>query len=239
MLRLVSFGAAIGLLGCATAAVADLQTSVDQYFEPWAGPKGLDTLSHLAACVVERHPASAQKFVRSLGDDVDFRADSRKLMDPKCMKMYFFKNSQTRIDPELYAKLLAEKLLGRSYSSASFPSIIGVAALDQPSLPDVPLETVHKKYQQMFAVDKVLVGLERTSECAARAQPAMVLALAATKPDSAEEAAELSALDKVTTVCGGKLQVNIPVFAKRASLVSNLYRLADAASPVTLREATL
>ena len=238
MPRLPSFAVILGVLGCATAALADSQATVDQYFEPWSGPKGLDTLRHLATCVADRHPASAQRFIRSLATDLELRANSKDLMDPNCIKMFFFKNSNTRIAADMYGNLLAESLLNKSYSASNLPSLAGVAALDQPALPDVPLEQVHKKYREMFALDKVLVKLERSSECIARSAPPQVLTLAGSKPSSPEEAAAFSALDGATVACGGdKLAVNIPVFARRASLVSNLYRLADAASPVTLQEA--
>jgi len=220
---------------CAPATVyANEQAAIDGYFAPWSGPKGLDTLRHLARCVVERHSSSAQGFVREVGGDQEMRARSAQVLDDKCIKMFFFRNSTTRISAPTYLPLLAEVLLRRDYATGQLPSAAGIPPLDHPALPDVPVESVHPRYRDTFLVDKALVRLEKSAECVARAVPERVFQLAKTEPNSAAEAETLAVLDNANPACGlGNSQYTFPNFAKRGALLMNLYRLVDTARPVT------
>ena len=224
---------------CAPAVYADTQLALDQYYEPWSGPNGLETLRHMASCVVDRHPAVAQDFVRMGGSELDLRAKIDDLIDAKCVKMYWFRNSKTTIVPATYLPLLAEALLKRSYSAGQIPSVDGVGPLEHPALPDVAIETVHRNYREVFIVDKAIVQLEQMGECVARREPARVFQLAQTSPGSPDENSALSALASAIATCSGdRRQYATPTFARRGAFVANLYRLADAARPVTLQEVT-
>jgi hypothetical protein len=223
--------------GAPATAYASEQSAIDAYFAPWTRPKGMETLRHLARCVVERHPTSAQAFVREVGSDLEMRARSSEVLDPKCIKLFFFKNSTTQISPPTYLPLLAEFLLRKDYGAGQLPSFTGIPPLDHPALPDLPVASVHPRYRDAFTLDKALVRLEKAAECIARTVPERVLELAATEPDSSPEVNVLAGLYQAHPTCvAPSSQYSFPNFAKRGALIMNLYRLVDIARPVVQNE---
>lgn len=229
----------LALFGVPVSAYAQDQLAVDAYHAPWSEAKELKTLRHLAFCVVEKHPAAAQIMVREAGDDVILRKLSDQLIDPKCIKMFFFRSSTTRIAAPTYSPLLAEALLLRDYSSGKLPAFTGVEPLDHPALPAVDIDSVHPRYRDSFRVDRALLRLNKVTECAARARPDDVVSLAQTTPDSDDEIAAMDGLTNTIAVCeSGNPTLQFPPFAVRGALITNLYRLADAARPVAYRGIT-
>jgi hypothetical protein len=229
----------LGCLATPTSASADAQSTIDGMLSHWSEPKGLDTIRHLANCTAKRFPASSQNFIRVVGDETYILSNKNTLMNNKCFKTYWFKNSVTTAVSYIYAPLLAENLLVQNYDVSNIPDLGQVDELDHPALPLVDIDDVHPRYRDMFVVDKITDDLERITECVARAHPQDVFRLAETVPESADESSRLNALQPAITNCGGaKLTVTVPSFLWRGALVKNLYRLVDAARPVTHSEVT-
>lgn len=217
-------------VGVPVAAFAEDQATIDEYYSPWANPRALTNLRHLATCVVDRHGTVAQEFVRQMGSEKELRARSKQLIDDRCLRALLFRASATRVDSSVYYPMIAEALLMKNYSADQLPPTAGVGPLEHPSLPDVPIETVHPHYRDSFVVSSAVRHLQAASECAARVEPELVFALAQTEPESTTERQALSSLDSILNACGaGPLQYSYPAFVKRGALVANLYRLVDAA----------
>jgi hypothetical protein len=235
--RLFHLASALFLLATSTAARADQQELFDDLFSAWSGPKGLETLRHLASCTSKRFPQTAQAFIRSDGDPEFFAKNQKTLMNNKCIKMYFFKNSITHVGPHIYAPILAEYLLLQDYDITGLPDISGVPPFEHLEVPKV--EGLDPRLEELFAAQEIANDLERTAECVARADPQAVFHLAQAKPASLNESTHLTGLQGNLANCGaGKLPVSVPQFVWRGLIVAKLYRLVDAARPVTYDEVT-
>ncbi|MEE4153922.1 MAG: hypothetical protein V2I27_07155 [Erythrobacter sp.] len=219
------------------AAAPSDQAMIDAHMARW-NPESVMLLGHLADCVAEKHPQTADAFVRNTSDSTALSKDQARLVDTACIKKYWLRSSRTTVDPELYRPLLGEALVTRALSAAAMPSFDRLTqGPDNPRLPDVPIGEVHPYYRSMFTVDRYLGELADHSECVARAQPQAVLALGTTKRGSAEEASAIARLDAAAPGCADRRPaVTFPSFLRRADLLLQLYLLSRlAGSPVLQR----
>ena len=228
---------ALALAVPAAAQRSDDQALVDAHMARW-NAESLMLLGHLADCVAAKHPEAADVFVRTGLDSTALERDQNRLVDLACVKKYWFRSSRTSVVPEIYRPLLGEALARLAHASAPVPDLAAVTQpVDNPRLPAVPLDEVHPFYRAMFTVDRHAGALAAYSECLARAQPAAVLALGATKLGSPEEAPALARLDAEATACGDRRPaVTFPSFLRRADVLLQLYLLTRlAGSPVPQR----
>jgi len=216
------------------AAQGSDQELIDAHMARW-NAESVTLLGHLAECVAERHPQSADAFVRNTSDSTALSNDQARLVDTACIKKYWFRSSSTTVDPELYRPLLGAALVRLAHAAVAVPDLGAVTqGPDNPRLPDVPIGEVHPYYRAMFTVDRYLGQLSDYSECVARAQPQAVLALGSTKLGSAEEASAIARLDASASNCADRRPaVTFPTFLRRADLLLQLYLLTRlAGSPV-------
>lgn len=236
--------ARLTLLVVATAAVFAVpaaaqqsdQALIDEVFAPFGDKENIKHLDYTARCVAEKYPLASDAFVRNSSDSTALFKDQDRLLDSKCLKEYFFRSSSTTYDPGTYQVILVEALLKLAQADLSLSvQFDNVASPDQPRLPDVPISQVHPFYRSVFVIDKLEAQLSQFAECAARSRPDAVLALAATKRDSAEETAVLTDIESSPAECAAKRPtVSFPAFARRGELMLQLYllsRLSGAPAP--------
>ena len=214
------------------------QSMIDAQLAYW-DEESLKTLGHLAECVAERHPQAADTFVQDVSDSTLLERDQARLVDEGCIKQYWFRSSRTKVEPDIYRRLLGEALLTLAYADAPLPAVDEVTqSVDNPHLPAVPLDEVHPYYRSIFIIDRHYGELNAYSECVARAQPQEVFALMSTDLDSSEETSALAALDAAATECIAlRPNVTFPSFLRRGDLLQQLYLLTRlAGAPVPQRE---
>lgn len=212
------------------------QALIDDAFGTLAGEENLKLLDYTARCVVGKYPLAADAFVRNTTDATAMLKDQSRLLDDKCLKQYFFRSSMTTYEPGIYRLMLAEALLGLALADKSLSvQFDTVPAADQPRLPAVPVSEVHPFYRPLFVVDQHEAQLSQFADCSVRSRPDAVLALAATKRGSVEEAAALADLESAPADCAAKRpSVSFPAFARRGELTLQLYllsRLSGAPDP--------
>lgn len=217
----------------ALAAPTSEQVAIDGIYAVWQVGDRLKLVKHLAACVADRHPDAAKAFVSNVTDAYAFQNDQERLVDTKCMKRYWLRDSTTSVSAGVYKPMLAQALLLKSYGNGALPPVDRVKGPnDRPTLPAVPAAEVHPFYQNMFVIDRAETRLAETSECIARSRPGQVMALARMVAGSAEERAALNDLDGSAAHCRtAEMSVVFPAFARRGSLMLELYRLVSRAEP--------
>jgi|GEM_PF-3452499 len=210
------------------AAEPSDQALIDEAYGALGSQENLKHLDYMARCVVKKYPLAADAFVKNTTDAMAMLKDQVRLLDDKCMKQYWFRGSNTNFEPGMYRAILAEALVGLALADKSLAVQLGdVPVADTPRLPRVPVSDVHPYYRPAFVVDQHEAQLSQFADCAVRSRPDAVVALAATKRGSAEEAGALADLEGVPADCAAKRpSVSFPAFARRGELMLQLYLLS-------------
>jgi hypothetical protein len=217
----------------ARAGHAEAPSPVTAHLAVDEGAQQREDRQAMARCIAKRHPIEVQSVIRSQDASLDVRGGKHVLNEVSCAKARFFRNSTFALN-DIYYSYLAEYLLVSDYTSLTLPDIAHAAPLNHPAPPDVDPATLPPQYRDRFTIDRWRRSLDVISECVARAAPDKVFALAATKTDSQRETAVMDGLRDQLAICkASALSPAAPIFALRASLSENLYRLVDATRPVT------
>jgi len=223
---LVAFTA---IMAAGAGHAQEMPSPVTAYLETDEGVLQREDRQAMARCIAHRHPNEVQSVIRTQDTSSDGK---HVLIEVSCMKTRYFRHSTIALNI-VYYSYLAEALLVSDYAALTLPDISHVAPLDHPTAPDVDLAKFPPQYRKRFIIDKWWRNLNIVAECVARAAPAKVFALARTGTDSPQEKEMMDSLsDQLATCKASALSPLAPVFAVRAVLSENLYRLVDAARPV-------
>lgn len=195
-------------------------------------------LAEYGTCIIKSRQKLASAAILANVDNSSFLKDYERLIDGSCLPRSVH---QVKFAGDQYRYALADALVRAELAELPAPSLDSVPRLDHrepgeppPQVDEKGRPISAKRYAQALERHeqaKAFAYLSRYGECVVRVNPEAARALLATAPQSAEEKARFTAMERTLGEClrqGETLAMSKAVL--RGTIAVNYYRLAKSAS---------